>query len=110
MAPEAGPQVRANPVLSEPRREVVKWLPLPPSEERRTLVGKLEPGTEGGTWCLRCELDRSITGSGGLVKLVANQPLSGCRTGLEVRVEGYVTTYGSETAFQVERMARVPPP
>ncbi len=109
-APATGPilpPISSGPASGTPSPGA-RWLPSP-SEEHRTLVGKLEPGAERGTWFLRYEPDLGNNLRGDAIQLIASQPLSGCRAGLEVRVEGYLTPYRTEMAFQVERITRVPP-
>jgi hypothetical protein len=79
-------------------------------EKPQTLRGRLEPGLEPGTWNLRYETEAGTNRTGGVVKLVAPQPLCGCRKDWEARVEGHLTWFGWEKAFQVERLVVSPPP
>jgi hypothetical protein len=81
-----------------------------PDEKPRTLRGRLEPGLERGTWNLRYEPEPGMQLPGGVVKLVAPQPLCGCHAGWEAQVEGHLTLFGWETAFQVESLLVIPPP
>jgi hypothetical protein len=85
-------------------------LPWGLSEEKHvTLRGKLEVGLEHGTWNLRYEPEPAGR-PGGLVRLVAPQPLCGCHAGWAAVVEGYLTSFGKDLAFQVDRLTVGPPP
>jgi hypothetical protein len=113
--PEPAPKTRRRnppvswlPPPSEVQSSVVRKLP-PPVEVHRTLVGWLEAGAEHGTWFLRCDPEPGSNRRGGVIQLIAPQPLCGCRAGLVVQVEGFLTPYGGEMAFQVERIKRVRP-
>ncbi len=106
------------PELQPPAAPTAPGLPAPTAalqgevldEKPRTLRGRLEPGLEPGTWNLRYEAEAGTNRTGGVVKLVAPQPLCGCRKGWEARVEGHLTWFGWEKAFQVERLVVSPPP
>jgi hypothetical protein len=108
-AAAVGPQLPVQPVAPAVSSAVVKGAPSASREERRSLVGKLEPGAEHGTWNLRCDLESGINPTGSVLKLVSSQPLCGFRTGQQVRVDGYLTSYDRETAFQVEHLTLIPP-
>jgi hypothetical protein len=106
----AGPQLAVPPVGPAVQPAAVPPQPLTPGDKRRSLVGKVEPGAEHGTWNLRYAPEPATNRAGGVIKLVSSQPLSGFRTGREVQVEGFVTSYGTEMAFQVEHLTMAPSP
>jgi hypothetical protein len=105
-----GPPLPVDPWPSRTPATALREEPLGPEGEHRSLRGKLEPGFEHGTWILRYEPESETRRPWGVVKLVSSQPLCGCHEGWEAQVEGYVTSYGRERAFQVERLVVIPPP
>jgi hypothetical protein len=68
------------------------------------LTGKLEAGTEPGTWVLRYATPAQADCHGGSLALVAPQPLTGLREGQIVRVHGKVVDNGLDKAYQVDQL------
>jgi hypothetical protein len=68
------------------------------------LTGKLEAGTEPGTWVLRYASPGEADSHGGSLALVAPQPLMGLRAGQIVRVQGKVVDNGLDKAYQVDQI------
>lgn len=109
-----GPQLLAPTSHREPPLDS----PPPALPERRSLyahqsshlwlLGVLERGPEAGTWSLRYARPEDSDPHGGVLPLVAPQPILGYRAGQVLRVEGHVVKDALSASYQVERIEAIP--
>jgi hypothetical protein len=71
-------------------------------------VGVLEKGPEVGTWRLRYARPEEGDRYGGVLTLVAPDPITGYRAGQCLRVEGHVAEDMLKPCYQVERIEVLP--